>query len=112
MKSSIECAASAVIGYRETRDPLDRVRYSHDFLKHATALRDHNLSIEEAVDHIASEVTSMLTRVDDEGYVRRPERRELETLIRELLTPLTSARHRPSYSHQRTSLHSVDVPAA
>jgi hypothetical protein len=104
MKSSIERAASAVIGYRETRDPLDRVRYSHDFLQHAAALRDLDLSVDEAVDRIASEATSMLTRVDDEGFVRRPERRELETLIRELLTPLTPAQHQPSYSDQRTRL--------
>ena len=106
MKSSIERAASAVIGYRETRDPLDRVRYSHDFLHHAAALRDLDLSVDEAVDRIASEATSMLTRVDDEGFVRRPERRELETLIRELLTPLTPAQHQPSYS-----VHLVEAPA-
>ena len=35
MKSSIERAARAVIGYRETRNPLDRGRYSQDFLQHA-----------------------------------------------------------------------------
>jgi len=104
MKTSIERAARAVIGYRETRDPLDRVRYSRDFLQHATALRDLDLSIDEAVDRIASEATSMLTRVDDEGFVRRPERRELEALIRELLIPLTSVQHQPSYSHQQASL--------
>ena len=104
MKSSIERAASAVIGYRETADPLDRVRYSHDLLQHAAALRDLDLSVDKAVDRIASEATSMLTQVDDEGFVRRPERRELEALIRELLTPLTSAPHQPSYSDQRTSL--------
>src|SRR5262252_5328672 len=45
MKTSIERAASAVIGYRETRDPLDRVRYRHDFLQHTTALRDLDLSL-------------------------------------------------------------------
>ena len=104
MKSSIERAARAVIGCRETSDPLDRVRYSDDFLQHAVALRDLGLSIDEAVDRIANEATSMLTRVDDEGFVRRPERRELETLIKELLTPLTSAQGRPSYSDRRTSL--------
>ena len=103
MKSSIERAAKAVIGYRETRDPLDRVRYSHDFLQHAAALSDLDISLDDAVDRIASEATSMLTRVDEEGFVRRPERRELETLIRELLTPLTSARRQPSYPDQRTS---------
>jgi hypothetical protein len=104
MKSSIERAASAVIGYRETGDPPDRVRYSDDFLQHAVALRDLGLSVDEAVDRIANEATSMLTRVDDEGFVRRPERRELETLIKELLTPLTSAQDRPSYSDRPTSL--------
>jgi hypothetical protein len=104
MKSSIERAARAVIGYRETSDPSDRVRYSDYFLQHAVALRDIGLSADEAVDRIAGEATSILTRVDDEGFVRRPERRELETLIKELLTPLTSAQDRPSYSDQRTSL--------
>jgi K+ potassium transporter len=104
MKSSIERAASAVIGYRETGDPPDRVRYSDDFLQHAVALRDLGLSVDEAVDRIANEATSMLTRVDDEGFVRRAERRELETLIKELLTPLTSAQDRPSYSDRPTSL--------
>src|SRR5215471_13320457 len=104
MKSSIERAASAVIGYRETRDPLDRVRYRHDFLQHTTALRDLNLSVDEAADRIASEAMSMLTQVDDEGFFRRPERRELEMLIGELLTPLTSAPDQPSHSDQQTSL--------
>jgi hypothetical protein len=75
MKSSIERAARAVIGYRETSDPPDRVRYSDNFLQRAIALRDIGLSVDEAVDRVASEATSILTRVDDEGFVRRPERR-------------------------------------
>jgi K+ potassium transporter len=102
MKSSIERAARALIGYRETRDPPDRARYSDDFLQNAVALSDLGLSVDNAVDRIASEAASMLTRVDDEGFVRRPERRELETLIKELLIPLTSAQVRPS--DQRTNL--------
>jgi len=55
MKSSIERAARAVIGYRETSDPSDRVRYSDYFLQHAVALRDIGLSLDEAVDRIAGE---------------------------------------------------------
>ena len=84
----VEHAAKAVASYSKTGDPKERAGYYDDVCRHAAALRDLDLSVDDVVDRIVSEAASILTRLEEDLFVVRPERHELDRLVRGLLTPL------------------------